>query len=197
MRKITLILLTIILSVYSFGQEPEDNDNFDSVTPVYFIDSVYIKYTIKNAVILRDKYYDPDMIVDMAQEYPTIRIATDDDMSMLLSDTISKVYHASKKYSKKKHNKTIIEFLDNTAIDSNANVLFVRVLSPCEPCMSSILKNILSDNDVTSGLMNRKLKYIYVNYYQTTMNKRNEFIVITFKPWFKRREIYTIYNEKL
>lgn len=196
MKKI-LLIFTIILSVNSFAQEPEDDDNFDSVTPVYLIDSVYIKYTIKNAVILRDKFYDPDIIVDMARENRTIRIATDDDMSMLLSDTISKLYHASKKYDKKKHNKTIVEFLDNTAMDSSANVLFVRVLSPCEPCMSSILKNILSDNDVTSGLSNRKFKYIYVNYYQTRMNKRNEYIVITFKPWFKRREIYTIYNEKL
>lgn len=197
MEKITLIILTIILSVNSFAQEPEDDDNFDSVTPVYFIDSVYIKYTIKNNIILRDANRNPEMIEQMTRENPTIRVASDEDISLLLTDTISKIYHATKKFSRKKQYKTIYDFFDNTAIDSNVNVLYVRVISPCEPCMPSILNNVLTDNDVNTLLLKGKLKYVYVNYYQTTMNKCYEFIVINFKHWFRKEQIYILYNEKI
>jgi hypothetical protein len=42
MKKI-FYLLVLVLSVNSFAQEPEDDIDFDSVTPFYYMDSIYIK----------------------------------------------------------------------------------------------------------------------------------------------------------
>lgn len=191
------MLFVIILSMNSFGQEPEDDDNFDSVTPVYFIDSVYIKYKITKLSIDRKVYDNPDTIAGMLYENNGIRVAIDEDLSMLLSDSIAKLYKASKEFDSDRQLNNVYNFIDNIAIDSNLNVLFVKVISPCQPCMNSIITNIMSEKEMTKMLSNGKLKYVYVNYYQTTRNGRYEFIVITAKHWFKRKRIYTLYNEKL
>lgn len=191
------MLFVIILSINSFGQEPEDDDNFDSVTPVYFIDSVYIKYKITKLSIDRKVYDNPDTIAGMLYENNGIRVAIDEDLSMLLSDSIAKLYKASKEFDSDRQLNNVYNFIDNIAIDSNLNVLFVKVISPCQPCMNSIITNIMSEKEMTKMLSNGKLKYVYVNYYQTTRNGRYEFIVITAKHWFKRKRIYTLYNEKL
>jgi hypothetical protein len=196
MKKI-LLIFTIILSINSFGQEPEDNDNFDSVTPIYFIDSVYIKYKITKLSIDRKVYDNPDTIAGMLYENDGIRVATDEDLSMLLSDSIARLYKASKEFDSDRQLNNVFNFIDNIAIDSNLNVLFVKVISPCQPCMNSIIDNIMSEKEMTKMLSNGKLKYVYVNYYQTTRNSRYEFIVITAKHWFRRKQIYTLYNEKL
>lgn len=191
------MLFVIILSINSFGQEPEDDDNFDSVTPVYFIDSVYIKYKITKLSIDRKVYDNPDTIAGMLYENNGIRVAIDEDLSMLLSDSIAKLYKASKEFDSDRQLNNVYNFIDNIAIDSNLNVLFVKVISPCQPCMNSIITNIMSEKEMTKMLSNGKLKYVYVNYYQTTGNSRYEFIVITAKHWFRRKQIYTLYNEKL
>jgi hypothetical protein len=192
-----LILFAIILSVNSFAQEPEDDDNFDSVTPIYFLDSIYIKYKITKLSIERSVYDDVDGIADMLYDNNEIRIATDEDLSMLLSDSIARLYKASKEFNSKRQLNNVFNFIDNIAIDSNLNVLFIKVISPCQPCMNSIIDNIMSEKEMTKMLSNGKLKYVYVNYYQTTRNSRYEFIVITAKHWFRRKQIYTLYNEKL
>ena len=97
-----LILFAIILSVNSFAQEPEDDDNFDSVTPIYFLDSIYIKYKITKLSIERSVYDDVDGIADMLYDNNEIRIATDEDLSMLLSDSIARLYKASKEFNSKR-----------------------------------------------------------------------------------------------
>ena len=195
MKKI-LSLFAILLSLTSFGQEPEDDDNFDSVKPIYFIDSVYIKYNITKATVSTDLIYDADMITDLIQEHGGIRVATDEDLSMLLSDTIATLFKATKKFNESKHKNSIQEFLYNIAVDSNTNVLYVRVISPCQPCFNSILTNILDDKDAVKMLTEHKLKSVYVNYYQTIKTERYEFIVIITKPWFKRKNIFIIYSQK-
>ena len=116
---------------------------------------------------------------------------------MLLSDSIARLYKASKEFDSDRQLNNVFNFIDNIAIDSNLNVLFVKVISPCQPCMNSIIDNIMSEKEMTKMLSNGKLKYVYVNYYQTTRNSRYEFIVITAKHWFRRKQIYTLYNEKL
>ena len=192
-----LILFAIILSVNSFAQEPEDDIEFDSVTPFYYLDSIYLKYNITKHTMSRDIISDIDWMYDMLYENVEIRIATDEDLSMLLSDSIARLYKASKEFNSKKQLNNVFNFIDNIAIDSNLNVLFIKVISPCQPCMNSIIDNIMSEKEMTKMLSNGKLKYVYVNYYQTTRNSRYEFIVITAKHWFRRKQIYTLYNEKL
>lgn len=192
-----LLLFAIVLSVNCFAQEPEDNIDFDSVTPFYYLDSIYLKYKMTNGKLSRDVYYDESDIASFLNDSTEIRIASDEDLSMLLTDSISNLYHARKKFNTKRHIRTIYNFIDGTAIDSNLNVLYVRVISPCQPCMNSILNNITSEVELVKLLTSHKLKYIYVNYYQTTRNSRYEFIVITAKHWFRRQQIYTLYNEKL
>ena len=114
-----------------------------------------------------------------------------------MTDSISNLYHARKKFNTKRHIRTIYNFIDRTAIDSNLNVLYVRVISPCQPCMNSIIENIVGEDEMMKLITKHKLKYIYVNYYQTTRNGRYEYIVITAKHWFRRQETFTLYNEKL
>jgi hypothetical protein len=62
--------------------------------------------------------------------------------------------------------------------------------------MNSIIDDILGDKDMVKLLTNGRLKYVYVNYFQTARYARNEFIVLTVKHWFKRKETYIVYNEK-
>lgn len=196
MKKI-FYLLVLVLSVNSFAQEPEDNIDFDSVTPFYYLDSIYLKYKVTNGKLGRDVYYDEGDIASFLNDSTEIRIASDEDLSMLLTDSISNLYHARKKFNTKRHIRTIYNFIDRTAIDSNLNVLYVRVISPCQPCMNSIIENIVGEDEMMKLITKHKLKYIYVNYYQTTRNGRYEYIVITAKHWFRRQETFTLYNEKL
>lgn len=191
-----LFLFAIILSLTSFAQEPEDDTDFDSVRPFYFLDSIYIKYNITKFTMSRDIISDIDWMHDMLYENIDIRIASDEDLSMLLSDSIAKLYHATQKFNSARHVNTIYNFIDGTAIDSNLNVLYVRVMSTCQPCMNSIIDDILGDKDMVKLLTNGRLKYVYVNYFQTARYTRNEFIVLTVKHWFKRKETYIVYNEK-
>lgn len=195
MKKL-LLLLTLILSLISFAQEPEDDTDFDSVRPFYFLDSIYIKYNITNHTISRDIISDIDWMSDMLYENVDIRIASDEDLSMLLSDSISRLFHASQEFNDKRELRAIYNFIDGIAIDSNLNVLYVRVMSTCQPCMNSIIDDILGDKDMVKLLTNGRLKYVYVNYFQTARYARNEFIVLTVKHWFKRKETYIVYNEK-
>jgi len=192
-----LLLFAIILSVNSFAQEPEDDIEFDSVTPYYFLDSIYIKYKVTNGKFGRDIYYDEETIADMLYDSTEIRITSDEDLSMLLTDSIARLYHSKQEFSYKKQIRAIYNFIDGTAIDSNLHVLYVRVISPCQPCMNSLIEYIQSEDEVIKLISKGKLKYIYVNYYQTIRNSRYEFVVITTKHWFKRRKTYTLYNEKL
>ena len=152
------LLFVLILSIVSFAQEPEDNTDFDSVQPIYFLDSIYIKYNITKATMSRNIYYDDYEIADMLYDNVDIRIATDEDLSMLLSDTIAKLYHATQDFNSKRQLRTIYDFIDKTAIDSSLNVLYVRVMSPCQPCMNSIIDNILTDKDMVKLLTNGRLK---------------------------------------
>lgn len=191
-----LFLFAIILSANTFAQEPEDNIDFDSVTPIYYLDSIYIKYNITKTTMSRDIINDVGLMSDMLYENIDIRIATDEDLSMLLSDSIGKLYHATQEFNSNKQQRTIYDFIDRTAIDSNLNILYVRVMSPCQPCMNSIIDNILTDKDMVKLLTNGRLKYMYVNYFQTIRKARYEFIVLTVKHWFKRKETYILYNEK-
>ena len=55
----------------------------------------------------------------------------------------------------------------------------------------------MAETEFTKFLSSHRLKYVYVNYFQTTRNSRYEYIVITAKHWFRRKQIYTFYNEKL
>jgi hypothetical protein len=191
-----LFLFAIILSANTFAQEPEDDTNFDSVQPFYFLDSIYIKYNITKRTISRDVISDIDWMSDMLYENVDIRIASDEDLSMLLSDSISRLFHASQEFNDKIELRAIYNFIDGIAIDSNLNVLYVRVMSTCQPCMNSIIDDILGDKDMVTLLTNGRLKYVYVNYFQTARYARNEFIVLTVKHWFKRKETYIVYNEK-
>ena len=191
-----LFLFAIILSANTFAQEPEDDTNFDSVQPFYFLDSIYIKYNITKRTISRDVISDIDWMSDMLYENVDIRIASDEDLSMLLSDSISRLFHASQEFNDKREMRAIYNFIDGIAIDSNLNVLYVRVMSTCQPCMNSIIDDILGDKDMVTLLTNGRLKYVYVNYFQTARYTRNEFIVLTVKHWFKRKETYIVYNEK-
>ena len=195
MKKI-FYLLVLVLSVNSFAQEPEDDIEFDSVTPFYYLDSIYLKYNITKHTMSRDIISDIDWMYDMLYENVEIRIATDEDLSMLLSDSISRLFHASQEFNSKRQLRTIYNFIDRTAIDSNLNVLYVRVMSPCQPCMNSIIESIMVETELTKFLSSHRLKYVYVNYFQTTRNSRYEYIVITAKHWFRRKQIYTFYNEK-
>ena len=191
-----LFLFAIILSANTFAQEPEDDTDFDSVQPFYFLDSIYIKYNITKFTMSRDIISDIDWMHDMLYENIDIRIASDEDLSMLLSDSISRLFHASQEFNDKKEMRAIYNFIDGIAIDSNLNVLYVRVMSTCQPCMNSIIDDILGDKDMVKLLTNGRLKYVYVNYFQTARYARNEFIVLTVKHWFKRKETYIVYNEK-
>jgi hypothetical protein len=195
MKKI-FYLLVLVLSVNSFAQEPEDDIEFDSVTPFYYLDSIYLKYNITKHTMSRDIISDIDWMYDMLYENVEIRIATDEDLSMLLSDSIARLFHASQEFNSKRQLRTIYNFIDRTAIDSNLNVLYVRVMSPCQPCMNSIIESIMVETELTKFLSSHRLKYVYVNYFQTTRNSRYEYIVITAKHWFRRQQIYTLYNEK-
>ena len=195
MKKI-FYLIVIFLSVNSFAQEPEDDIEFDSVTPFYYLDSIYLKYNITKHTMSRDIISDIDWMYDMLYENVEIRIATDEDLSMLLSDSIARLFHASQEFNSKRQLRTIYNFIDRTAIDSNLNVLYVRVMSPCQPCMNSIIESIMVETELTKFLSSHRLKYVYVNYFQTTRNSRYEYIVITAKHWFRRKQIYTFYNEK-
>ena len=194
--KTILTTVLVILTTLSFSQVEDDTD-FDSVTPIYFLDSIYLKYNITKHTMSRDIISDIDWMSDMLYENVDIRIATDEDLSMLLSDSIARLFHASQEFNSKRQLRTIYNFIDRTAIDSNLNVLYVRVMSPCQPCMNSILENIMAETEFTKFLSSHRLKYVYVNYFQTTRNSRYEYIVITAKHWFRRKQIYTFYNEKL
>lgn len=188
-----LLLFALILSLNSFAQESEDDSN----ELFYLMDSIYIKYNITKTYITTKTYYDEEVIADMLSEGTSIRIATDEELSTLLSDSISTLYHATQKFNHKKHIRTIYNFIDDTAIDSNLNVLYVRVSAPCVQCMNSILDNMQCEDEIATLLTDGKLKYVYVNYYQTTRNNRYEYIVITFKHWFRLKKTYILYNEKL
>ena len=194
--KTILTALLVLLTTISFSQVEDDTD-FDSVTPFYFLDSIYLKYNVTKTNISRDIIYDDDLIADMLYDSTEIRIATDEDLSMLLSDSIARLFHASQEFNSKRQLITIYNFIDRTAIDSSLNVLYVRVMSPCQPCMNSILESIMAETELTKFLSSHRLKYVYVNYFQTTRNSRYEYIVITAKHWFRRKQIYTFYNEKL
>lgn len=194
--KTILTTLLVLLTTISFSQVEDDTD-FDSVTPIYFLDSIYLKYNVTKTNISRDIIYDDDLIADMLYDSTEIRIATDEDLSMLLSDSIARLFHASQEFNSKRQLITIYNFIDRTAIDSSLNVLYVRVMSPCQPCMNSIIENIMAETEFTKFLSSHRLKYVYVNYFQTTRNSRYEYIVITAKHWFRRKQIYTFYNEKL
>ncbi len=188
-----LFLFALILSANTFAQDDEESD---TLRPVYYLDSIYLEYNITKTTISRNIYDDVDGMRDMLYKDIEIRIATDEDLNMLLSDSIARFYHASKEFNNKRLLKTIYNFIDNKAIDSNLNVLYVRVMSPCQPCMNSIIDNIKSEQEIIKMLTKGKLKYVYVNYFQTTRKSRYEFIVITAKHWFKRKETYILYNEK-
>lgn len=194
--KTILTTILVILTTLSFSQVEDDTD-FDSVTPIYFLDSIYLKYNITKHTMSRDIISDIDWMSDMLYENVDIRIATDEDLSMLLSDSIARLFNASQEFNSKRQLITIYNFIDRTAIDSSLNVLYVRVMSPCQPCMNSIIENIMAETEFTKFLSSHRLKYVYVNYFQTTRNSRYEYIVITAKHWFRRKQIYTFYNEKL
>ena len=194
--KTILTAVLVLLTTLSFSQVEDDTD-FDSVTPIYFLDSIYLKYNITKHTMSRDIISDIDWMSDMLYENVDIRIATDEDLSMLLSDSIARLFHASQEFNSKRQLRTIYNFIDRTAIDSNLNVLYVRVMSPCQPCMNSIIESIMVETELTKFLSSHRLKYVYVNYFQTTRNSRYEYIVITAKHWFRRKQIYTFYNEKL
>ena len=194
--KTILTAVLVLLTTISLSQVEDDTD-FDSVTPIYFLDSIYLKYNVTKTNISRDIIYDDDLIADMLYDSTEIRIATDEDLSMLLSDSIARLFNASQEFNSKRQLITIYNFIDRTAIDSSLNVLYVRVMSPCQPCMNSIIENIMAETEFTKFLSSHRLKYVYVNYFQTTRNSRYEYIVITAKHWFRRKQIYTFYNEKL
>ena len=59
----------------------------------------------------------------MLYENDGIRVATDDDLSMLLSDSIARLYKASKEFDSDRQLNNVFNFIDNIAIDSNLNVL--------------------------------------------------------------------------
>lgn len=189
MKKL-LFLFALILSANTFAQED------DSVRTYYFIDSIYLKYYMVNNKIDRKIYYDDSEIADMLYDSTEIRIASDEDLSMLLSDSIAREYHASQEFNNKRHLRSIYDFIDRTAIDSNLHVLYVRVISTCQPCMNSIIDNIKGEEQITKFLSSHRLKYLYVNYFQTTRNSRYEYIVITAKHWFRRKQTFILYNEK-
>ena len=193
MKSLLLNLLIICLSINSFSQNSED-ENLASINEVYFLDSCYVKYDIDKSIIRRTTYETDynDMLIKNIH----VTVMTDEYLSSLLTDSIAKFYHVKQKFKQKKQLKSIYSFLDDIAIDSSLNVLFYRVESPCEPCRTSILENTLSDKDVVNFLYDGKIKYVYVNYYQTIRNKRFEFLVITVKFWFKKEKNYTLYSEK-
>ena len=193
--KFLLMLFTIFLSVNTFAQESEDDDNFDSVRPVYYLDSVYLEYVVKYNMVNIKAYRDIESMNDMLYEGFHIKVLSDEDISMQLSDTVSKLYKTSKPYKYNKQVKSMSEFFQTMAVDSNLNIFYVKVLAPCEPCKQSILDYLISDIDLITVLKEHKLKYLYINYYQTYRKKNSEFIVITYKHWFRRKVMLIIYNE--
>lgn len=189
--KMLLFLFAIILSANTFAQD--DEEDFDSINPTYYLDSTYIKYKIKDKVFSRATY---TPIIELLQETDYIRLTTDEDLSLMISDSLTRQYGFTQSAKSKNIRKSLLGYVDRIAVDSNTNILFVMVLSPCQPCMNSIIDEINTTTELVASMKQKHIKYIRVNYVQTMGVDFNDFIFIDIKVRFKRIERFNIYSKR-
>jgi hypothetical protein len=189
--KMLLLLFALILSANTFAQD--DEEDFDSINPTYYLDSTYIKYKIKDKVFSRSTQVPT---IEMLEYNEYIRFTTDEDLSYMISDSLSIQYHAKQITNTKKLRRSMWGFVDRVALDSIADILFVRVISPCQPCMNSIIDEINTSKELVAEMSNKNLKYVRVTYAQTFGSELWEFIFVDVKIRFKRVQRFNIYGKK-
>jgi hypothetical protein len=153
---------------------------------VTYIDSIYFKYEKYGNKFIKSKV-EPDEYLSSYTFH--LRIATDETINKFLTDTLNTIYNAKYRSIKSKRiNKTLGVMNDGIALDSNSNVLYVRVISPRCKCYNSLLDMVIGDEEVTSLLSDKKFKWVISNYVQIQGRGCNDLIFVSVKLRGKKIE---------
>lgn len=176
MRKfITLLLLVVSTSL--FGQKFE------------YIDSVFIKHTYKGVIITQYLTPTEDVLVG---DY--MRIATDERMNQILSDSLTSRFSKRKTVKPEKVSNDLYNFIDDLTIDSSRNALLIKICQDdCDYCVNAIIKEIIDYNDIMDEIKSNRVKSIYVNYFQTSTGW--SFITVTVKRRLSLKNSFILYLE--
>lgn len=188
--KALLALFAILSLNVVFSQ---DDESHDTLYPIYYLDSTYLKYKFSGNIFTCESLRPTE---DLLYENNYIRVATDEDISFLITDSLNVQYGSNRVIKINSIRKTLYKYLDKIAIDSNANILFVRVVSTCQPCTNSIINEINNNKNIILEMKHKHFKYVNVNYIQTTGDTRMEFIIVKVKIKFKKSSTFVIYGEK-
>lgn len=146
---ITLLLLVIF--THSFGQ-------------ITYNDSILIKHTYKSKFIIFTEYLSPttELLKDKH-----IRIFTNKKMNQTLSDSLTSTFTKSKSVNDQKLSDILFSNISDLTLDSVSNGLLINIChDDCEPCVSSIVREITDDEDIMRVIEKGNIKSIYVNYFQ-------------------------------
>lgn len=175
MKNCVLLLITF-LTINMVGQK------------VTYLDSIYLEYTKKGTLYYTTKF-EPDELILL--DVPYLRIATDELINKSLSDSLATTFK-KKRVKSKKIVKDLEEFRDATALDSNLNVLYVKVRTHSCGCMSSLYCVVVSDEEILGLLQDKKCKSVITNYVQMSGQGNTSLIFITLRFRFKKCKTFSI-----
>jgi hypothetical protein len=174
------IVLLLLISLSVLGQK------------ITYVDSVYFKYTKKNGDLYTIQKIEPYEELLMSEPY--LRMATNENLNKFLSDSLKKLFKINgRKISKKKLGVELESVRDLIALDSNSNVLFVRVISEHCECSKNLIKLIVEDEELYGLLSDKKCKSVKVNYVQLTDYERHDIIIVTIGLKRRYKEVFYIH----
>lgn len=153
-----------------------------------FIDSVYLEYKKRGSFYYTNKI-EPDDFLLLDSEY--LRIATDESINKSLSDSLA-ITFKKRKIKSKKIIKDLEDYRDAIALDSNLNVLYVRVHTNGCKCMRSLYDLIIDDEEILGLLKTKKCKSIIANYFQIKGEVSTSIIFITLRFRSRSSQMFSI-----
>lgn len=171
-----LLIPILFLTITMIGQK------------VTFLDSIYLEYTKKGTLYYTTKFKPDDL---MLLDVPYLRIATDELINKSLSDSLATTFK-KKKVKSKKIIKDLEDFRDATALDSNLNVLYVKVRTHSCGCMSSLYDIVVSDEEILGLLQDKKCKSVITNYVQMFGQGSTSLIFVTLRFKFNVVKTFSI-----
>jgi hypothetical protein len=181
MKKIFILFVTISLNVFSQDYK--------------LINQKLYQYNDRKYVIEHDGSSEYGQY--LMEELPYIEVATDDSLSMVISDSLTKRYGTKKYVNENQLSKNAENLAIKLALDSSINVVLYKVRGDCGLCKNSLIDVLINDNDLIKLFQSSRVTEVYTNYYQIkTPLKNTEVMYITVKRRFGFDYIFILYSEK-
>ena len=133
----------------------------------------------------------------LMEESPYIEIATDDSLSMVISDSLTKRYGSKKYVNENQLSKNTENLAIKLALDSSTNVVLYKARGDCGLCKNSLIDVLINDDDLIKLFQSSRVTEVYTNYYQIkTPLKKTEVMYILIKRRFGFDYIFILYSEK-